>query len=159
MEVLELASLGLVLEHALLFVVASAYALKQWPSGRVTALAPMALLVAAIPLVPRVRDFDRRLVDARFSQHFAAFEAAVEGLPLEPGEVLRPRAEQLPVNSLCCYRALVRRSPGNDLSAMFMVGPRLAYLYDPTGNAWSEGVGDRWRDRQHVGTHWYRLDR
>ena len=158
-ELLELASLGLVLGHGLLVVIAGAYALGQWTRRRWVALAPMALLLAGIPLVPRVRDLDRVLTDERFGRHFSAFEAAVHRLELDPGEVTRPRPEELPPNPLCCYRAFVRRSPGNDLSALFQVGPRLAYLYDPAGSAWSEGVSARWRDHKSVGTHWYRLAR
>jgi hypothetical protein len=102
---------------------------------------------------------DRVLTDARFGRHFAAFEAATHRLDLDPGEVARPRPEDLPPNPLCCYRAFVRRSPRNDLSAVFLVGPRLAYLYDPAGSAWSEGVSARWRDREALGVHWYRLAR
>lgn len=156
---LELASLGLVLGHGLLFVIAGAYAMGHWTRRRWAALGPMALLLSGIPLVPRVRDFDRILTDTTFGRHFAAFEAAVQRVELDPGQVARPRPEDLPPNPLCCYRALVRRSPRNDLSAVFLVGPRLAYLYDPAGSAWAEGISARWRDRQALGVHWYRLAR
>ena len=158
-ELLEITSLGMVQSYALLLLIAAAYAVGQWRGSRWLALAPMAILLAGIPGIPRVRDADRALTDQSFRRHFPAFESAVGRMTLAPGEFVRPQPGDLPATPLCCYRALVRRSSADELSALFLVRPRLAYLYDPTETAWSDGVSARWRDRTAVGAHWYRLAR
>jgi len=158
-ELLELTSLGLVLSYALLLVVSAAYALGQWRELRWLALAPIAILFTGIPAIPRVRDVDRALTDLRFSRHFPALETAVSRLEVPPGGAVRLMPTELVPNSGCCYRTVVRRSQAGEISTVFMLRPRLAYLYDPSGTAWSDGVGARWRERTAVGPHWYRLAR
>jgi hypothetical protein len=158
-ELLELTSLGLILSYALLLVVAGAYALGQWRGLRWVGLAPVAILLTGIPAVPRVRDADRALTDLRFSRNFTTLEAFAGGLAIPPGKVVRFLPSEMPPLAGCCYRAMVRRSGEDRLSAVFMLRRRLAYLYDPTGTAWREGVSARWRDRTALAPHWYRLAR
>lgn len=156
-ELLELTALGVVLAYGLFMVVAGAYALARWRRHRWAAVAPGAVLLAGLGAIAAIRDADQALTDFRFGRHFAALEATVNRLPLGPGEFVRLRPGDLPAGTRCCYRALARRSPADHPSAVFLLGPRLAYLYDPFGSAWSEGVSARWREREPVAANWYRL--
>ncbi len=157
---LEVASLGALLWFALLLLVTLAYALGRWGALQWRALAPLALLLAAIPAVPAVRFAGRSFEDRAFRRHLSDLEVTVATVSLLPGGIARLHREDLPqaVKS-CCYRAIVRRDSVDRLSAVFVVHRQLAYLYDPTGTALARALARRWRHHTELAPNWHRLGR
>jgi hypothetical protein len=157
---LELASLAIVLGSALIFTVAIAHAIRGWLERRWAALAPLAMLLAAIPGVQGVRLADAVLSDRRFQPHFAELETTVDRLGVPPGETIRLAPEDLPESvKVCCYRAYARRDGEERAWAVFQVRREVAYLYDPSGQAMRGKLSRRWSRQDPVAPNWYRLVR
>jgi hypothetical protein len=158
--VLELASLVVVLGSALIFTVTLAHAIRGWLERRWAALAPLAVLLAAIPGIQGVRLADTALSDRRFQPHFAELETTVDRLGVPPGETIRLSPEDLPESvKVCCYRAFARRDGDEQAWAVFQVRREVAYLYDPSGQAMRGKLSRRWSRQDPVAPNWYRLAR
>jgi hypothetical protein len=156
---LELGSLFVLMWYGLNLVVAAAFGLGRWSSMGWRALAPGAVLLAALPGVPSVKALDRELTDFTFGRHLQQLEAGIAELTLLPGEVSSLGRGDLPDGTQgCCNRAVVRRDSEDRLSAVFVVTRRLAYLYDPTGVGLRRAVR-RWHQHEPVAPNWYRLQR
>jgi hypothetical protein len=145
---------------ALILVVALAHAIRGWIERRRPAVAPLLLLVAAIPATSVVRLLDDALSDRRFQPHLAELETTVDRLTVPPGQTIRLSPEDLPESvKVCCYRAFARRDGEDRAYALFQVRREVAYLYDPSGQAMRNGLSRRWSRQEPVAPHWYRLVR
>jgi hypothetical protein len=157
---LELVALVVVTGSALLLVVALANTIRGWVEGRWAALAPLVLLLAAIPGARVVQLLDDALSDRRFQPHLAELETTVDRLAVPPGETIRLSPEDLPESvKVCCYRAFARRIGDERAYALFQVRREVAYLYDPSGQAMRNGLSQRWSRQQPLAPNWYRLAR
>jgi hypothetical protein len=157
---LELGSLAVVLGSALILTVALAHAIRGWLERRWAALAPLALLLAAIPGTHGVRLVDTALSDRRFQPHLAELETTVDRLAVPPGETIRLSPEDLPESvKVCCYRAFARRDGDERAWAVFQVRREVAYLYDPSGQAMRGKLSRGWSRQDPVAPNWYRLAR
>jgi hypothetical protein len=150
------------LGYPLMVLVGLAHAFGSGVARGAPALAPLLVLLAALPGIPAMRAVDGALHDRRFAHSLPEVQALISRTQLAVGERIRIPTDSLPSEIRhCCARLLVARrdSLGNVLATVF--GQRnVAYLYDPSGDRLARGLRTgRWASHDVLAPDWYRVVR